>query len=74
MLGNTVLRDYELGKQIASAGPGLLWKVHAGVKKSNRQVMDYFTSLLHQRRRAHIVLTSICVLNCIAGGGHLRVQ
>ena len=23
---------------------------------------------------AHIVLTSICVLNCIAGGGHLRVQ
>ncbi|KAL5501957.1 hypothetical protein EMCRGX_G008642, partial [Ephydatia muelleri] len=42
VLGNTVLRDYELGKQIASAGPGLLWKVHAGVKKSNRQEVAIF--------------------------------
>ena len=38
MLGNTVLRDYEMGKQVASAGPGLQWKVYAGVKRSNRQV------------------------------------
>ena len=42
VLGNTVMREYELGKQVASAGPGLVWKVYAGVKKSNRQVQLVF--------------------------------
>lgn len=38
VMGNPVTRDYEVGKQIASAGPGLMWKVHQAVKKSTRQV------------------------------------
>ena len=36
--GNPVTRDYEVGKQVASAGPGLLWQVHQAVKKSTKQV------------------------------------
>ena len=38
VMGNPVIRDYEIGKQVASAGPGLMWKVHQAVKKSTRQV------------------------------------
>ena len=38
VMGNPVTRDYEVGKQVASAGPGLMWKVHQAVKKSTRQV------------------------------------
>ncbi len=36
--GNPVTREYEIGRHIASAGPGLLWKVHSGLKKSTKQV------------------------------------
>lgn len=39
-MGNPVTRDYEVGKQVASAGPGLMWKVHQAVKKSTRQVRE----------------------------------
>lgn len=38
VMGNPVTRDYEVGKQVASAGPGLMWKVHQAIKKSTRQV------------------------------------
>ncbi|XP_019850121.1 PREDICTED: SCY1-like protein 2 isoform X2 [Amphimedon queenslandica] len=40
--GNPVLREYELGKQVASAGPGLLWKVFNGEKKSTKQAVSVF--------------------------------
>ena len=43
--GNPVLREYELGKQVASAGPGLLWKVFNGEKKSTKQVWVWPTVL-----------------------------
>ena len=36
--GNPVIKEYEIGKQVASAGPGLLWKVHNAIKKSTQQV------------------------------------
>lgn len=42
VMGNPVTREYELGKHIASAGPGLLWKVHSGVKKTTRQEVSIF--------------------------------
>ena len=38
--GNPVIKEYEIGKQVASAGPGLLWKVHSAIKKSTQQVRD----------------------------------
>ena len=41
VLGNPVFKEYELGKQVCSAGPGLLWRVHDGVKKSTRQVRHH---------------------------------
>ena len=40
--GNPVTRDYEIDKHVASAGPGLLWKVHNGVKKTSRQAVSVF--------------------------------
>lgn len=36
--GNPVIKEYDIGKQVASAGPGLLWKVHSATKKSTKQV------------------------------------
>lgn len=39
IVGNPVLKEYELVKQVASAGPGLLWKVYNGIKKSTKQVL-----------------------------------
>lgn len=38
VLGNPVEREYEIGKHVASAGPGLQWRVHQGTKKTTRQV------------------------------------
>ena len=38
VMGNPVTREYEVGRQVASAGPGLTWKVHQAIKKSTRQV------------------------------------
>ena len=38
VVGNPVTKEYELGRHIASAGPGLMWKVYSAAKKSTRQV------------------------------------
>ena len=35
-------RDFEVTSHIASAGPGLMWKVYSGVKKSTRQPASIF--------------------------------
>lgn len=40
--GNPVTREYEVGKQIGSAGPDLLWKIYTGHKKSTRQEAAIF--------------------------------
>lgn len=40
--GNPVTREYEVTAQIGSAGPGLLWKVFSGYKKSTKQKAAIF--------------------------------
>lgn len=40
--GNPLSRDFEVLSQIASAGPGLLWKVYNGVKKTTKQEVAIF--------------------------------
>ncbi|KHN80443.1 SCY1-like protein 2 [Toxocara canis] len=37
--GNPVTREYEILSQIASAGPGLSWKIYAGRKHSTKQAV-----------------------------------
>lgn len=36
--GNPLSRDYDLIGQVASCGPGLLWKIYAAVKRSTKEV------------------------------------
>ena len=36
--GNPLSKDFELYGQIASGGPGMLWKIFAGMKKTTKQV------------------------------------
>ncbi|XP_037969604.2 SCY1-like protein 2 [Plutella xylostella] len=40
--GNPVTREFEATQFIASAGPGLLWKVYKGFKKSTKQEASIF--------------------------------
>ncbi|KAH1022496.1 hypothetical protein HUJ04_011889 [Dendroctonus ponderosae] len=40
--GNPVTREYESSAHIASAGPGLLWKIYKGTKLSTKQDASMF--------------------------------
>ena len=40
--GNPVTREYEVTAHIASCGPGLMWKVYSGFKKTTRQPASVF--------------------------------
>ena len=40
--GNPVTREYEVTAHIASCGPGLMWKVYSGLKKTTRQPASVF--------------------------------
>ena len=42
VVGNPVTKEYELGRHIASAGPGLMWKVYSATKKTTRQVYKMY--------------------------------
>ncbi|XP_066927614.1 SCY1-like protein 2 [Clytia hemisphaerica] len=42
VLGNPVLREFTIGTQVASFGPGLLWKIFDGKKKSTGQEVSVF--------------------------------
>ena len=57
--GNPVLREYDLGQQIASAGPGLFWRVYQGVKKTTRKASSH--ELLINQRYSNHTLTRVRV-------------
>ncbi|GJQ74817.1 hypothetical protein Trydic_g21654 [Trypoxylus dichotomus] len=40
--GNPVTREFDASCHIASAGPGLLWKIYKGVKRSTKQEASIF--------------------------------
>ncbi|KAL3842613.1 hypothetical protein ACJMK2_020606 [Sinanodonta woodiana] len=40
--GNPLSRDFDIDGQIASAGPGLMWKIYSAVKKTTKQEAAVF--------------------------------
>jgi len=40
--GNPVTREFEAQEHVGSAGPGLMWKVYSGCKKSTKQPAAIF--------------------------------
>lgn len=38
VMGNPVTREFEVGRHIASGGPGMCWRIYNGTKKSTKQV------------------------------------
>lgn len=38
VMGNPVTREFEVGRHIASGGPGMCWRIYDGTKKSTKQV------------------------------------
>ncbi|GAB6032653.1 hypothetical protein CHUAL_011531 [Chamberlinius hualienensis] len=39
ILGNPVTREFEVVRHVASAGPGLLWRIYSGHKKTTKQIL-----------------------------------
>ncbi|KAM3858820.1 SCY1-like protein 2 [Diretmus argenteus] len=42
VMGNPVTREFEVGRHIASGGPGLCWRIYNGIKKSTKQEVAVF--------------------------------
>ncbi|XP_056877979.1 SCY1-like protein 2 isoform X1 [Takifugu flavidus] len=42
VMGNPVTREFEVGRHIASGGPGLCWRIYDGTKKSTKQEVAVF--------------------------------
>uniref|UniRef100_A0A3Q3A9J7 SCY1 like pseudokinase 2 n=1 Tax=Kryptolebias marmoratus TaxID=37003 RepID=A0A3Q3A9J7_KRYMA len=42
VMGNPVTREFEVGRHIASGGPGLCWRIYNGSKKSTKQEVAVF--------------------------------
>lgn len=40
VMGNPVTREFEVGRHIASGGPGMCWRIYDGTKKSTKQVIE----------------------------------
>ncbi|GAB0086523.1 SCY1-like protein 2 [Sergentomyia squamirostris] len=49
--GNPVTREFEVVKHISSAGPGLLWKIYLGYKKTTKQEVAIFVLEKRQLER-----------------------
>lgn len=45
VMGNPVTREFEVGRHIASGGPGLCWRIYNGTKKSTKQVCLTFPAI-----------------------------
>ncbi|XP_067654705.1 SCY1-like protein 2 isoform X2 [Haliotis asinina] len=62
--GNPLSRDFDLYNQIASGGPGMLWKIHGGMKRTTKQESSIFVfekrSLeRYSRRDREMILESL---------------
>ncbi|XP_067855366.1 SCY1-like protein 2 isoform X2 [Heptranchias perlo] len=57
VMGNPVTREFEVGRHIASGGPGMAWKVFHGVKKSTKQVSEGLSFLHSSVKMIHGNLT-----------------
>ncbi|XP_077566172.1 SCY1-like protein 2 [Stigmatopora nigra] len=42
IMGNPVTREFEVGRHIASGGPGMCWRIYNGTKKSTKQEVGVF--------------------------------
>ncbi|KAF5907975.1 SCY1-like protein 2 isoform X2, partial [Clarias magur] len=42
VMGNPVTREFEVGRHIASGGPGMSWRIYNGTKKSTKQEVAVF--------------------------------
>ena len=63
VVGNPVTKEYELGRHIASAGPGLMWKVYSATKKTTRQVCIYYITCMymyHNLLSIELLLYNVC--------------
>lgn len=53
VMGNPVTREFEVGRHIASGGPGMCWRIYDGTKKSTKQVIILPGSKRHPNADVH---------------------
>ncbi|XP_035674782.1 SCY1-like protein 2 [Branchiostoma floridae] len=51
VLGNPVTREFEIRNHVASGGPGCLWKIYNGIKKTTKQEVSVFVCEKRQFER-----------------------
>lgn len=47
LVGNPLTKDFEVGKQVASFGPNLAWRIYEGKKRTTGQVRNVYLLLLY---------------------------
>ena len=47
LVGNPLTKDFEVGKQVASFGPNLAWRIYEGRKRTTGQVCNLYILLLY---------------------------
>jgi hypothetical protein len=47
---NPIHQYFEIGPEVASAGPELAWKIHAARRKTDQKVSHFLSFLLQSRR------------------------
>lgn len=45
LVGNPLTKDFEVGKQVASFGPNLAWRIDEGRKRTNGQIRNVYLHL-----------------------------
>lgn len=53
VMGNPVTREFEVGRHIASGGPGMCWRIYNGTKKSTKQVCVLSSPSLFELNKAN---------------------
>lgn len=80
VMGNPVTREFEVGRHIASGGPGMCWRIYNGTKKSTKQVcvLSFLWSAVdcsHQQSMWDVNFNtcSLVIVFPSAGSGCVRV-
>lgn len=64
VMGNPVTREFEVGRHIASGGPGMCWRIYDGTKKSTKQVIILYRQAASATQKLTFIdANSLCLMS-----------
>ena len=60
LVGNPLTKDFEVGKQVASFGPNLAWRIYEGRKRTTGQVRNLYLLLFYCLPDLSLMFILIC--------------